>query len=55
MQLAGPLFNLGSLFRQIDETAVDVEELFHMLRTKPHVKELPGAKDFVYKDGALEI
>lgn len=35
MQLAGPLFNLGSLFRQIDETSVDVEELFHMLKTKP--------------------
>lgn len=24
MQLAGPLFNLGSLFRQLDESSVDV-------------------------------
>lgn len=46
MQLSGPLFNLGTFFRQIDETSVDVEELFHMLNTKPIVKESPNAKDF---------
>jgi ABC-type transport system involved in Fe-S cluster assembly fused permease/ATPase subunit len=49
MQLAGPLFNLGTFFRQIDETSVDVEELFHMLNTKPIVKEDPNAKDYEYK------
>jgi len=55
MQLSGPLFNLGTFFRQIDETSVDVEELFHMLNTKPIVKESPDAKDFKYKDGAIKI
>jgi len=33
MQLAGPLFNLGTMFKQLDETSVDVEELYHMLNT----------------------
>jgi ABC-type transport system involved in Fe-S cluster assembly fused permease/ATPase subunit len=53
--MAGPLFNLGSLFRQIDETSVDVEELFHMLNTKPRVKEKEDAKDFEWKGGKIEI
>ena len=55
MQLAGPLFNLGTFFRQIDETSVDVEELFHMLRTKPQVTESEDAKDFEYKAGKIKI
>lgn len=48
MQLAGPLFNLGGFFRQIDETSVDVEELFHMLNSKPMVKEKEDAKEFEF-------
>ena len=55
MQMAGPLFNLGALFRQLDETSVDVEELFHMLKTKPSVKEKEDAKDFEYKEGAIKF
>lgn len=46
---------MGSLFRQIDETSVDVEELFHMLNTKPRVKEKDDAKDFEWKEGKIEI
>lgn len=46
LQLAGPLFNMGTLFRQLDETSVDVEELFHMLSAKPLVKEKEDAVDF---------
>jgi len=55
LQLAGPLFNLGTLFRQIDETSVDVEELFHMLKSKPFVKEKEGAVDFKYGSGKIKI
>mmetsp|Transcript_6179 Transcript_6179/g.10489 ORF Transcript_6179/g.10489 Transcript_6179/m.10489 type:complete len:358 (-) Transcript_6179:217-1290(-) len=55
MQLAGPLFNMGTLFRQLDETSVDVEELFHMLKQKPIVKEKEDAKEFEYKEGNLKI
>jgi ABC-type multidrug transport system fused ATPase/permease subunit len=41
--LAGPLFNLGSLFRQLDESSVDVVELYHVLNAKPIVCEKPEA------------
>ena len=32
MQLAGPLFNMGTFFREIDQSSVDIEDLFHMLQ-----------------------
>ena len=31
MQLSGPLFNMGMLFREIDQSQVDVEDLYYML------------------------
>lgn len=31
MQLAGPLFNMGTLFREVAQSQVDVEDLFYML------------------------
>lgn len=55
MQLAGPLFNLGTVFRQLDETTVDVEELYHMLNTKPMVKEPENAKQFELKEGGVKF
>ena len=55
MQLAGPLFNMGTLFRQLDETSVDVEELYHMLNAKPIVKEKENAVDFEFKNGAIKF
>jgi len=32
MQLSGPLFNIGTLFRTVDQSGVDVEDLYHMLK-----------------------
>lgn len=32
MQLSGPLFNMGTFFREVDQSQVDVEDLFFMLR-----------------------
>ena len=31
MQMAGPLFNMGTFFREIDQSSIDVEDLYHML------------------------
>ena len=53
MQLAGPLFNLGSLFRQLDESSVDVKELYHMLRAQPIVKESADATPYDFKGGKI--
>ena len=55
MQLAGPMFSMGTLFRQMEETSVDVQELYHMLQTKPSVTEKPDAKDFEFKAGRMTI
>ena len=55
MQLAGPMFSMGTLFRQMEETSVDVEELFHMLKTKPSVVEKPDAEEFELKEGRIKV
>lgn len=55
MQLAGPLFNLGTFFRQLEETSVDVEDLYHNINAKPIVTEKPNAKDFEYKEGKIKF
>eukprot|EP00352_Strombidinopsis_acuminata_P000291 CAMPEP_0176348030 /NCGR_PEP_ID=MMETSP0126-20121128/7546_1 /TAXON_ID=141414 ORGANISM="Strombidinopsis acuminatum, Strain SPMC142" /NCGR_SAMPLE_ID=MMETSP0126 /ASSEMBLY_ACC=CAM_ASM_000229 /LENGTH=59 /DNA_ID=CAMNT_0017696591 /DNA_START=1051 /DNA_END=1230 /DNA_ORIENTATION=+ len=46
MQLSGPLFNMGTLFREVAQSQVDVEDLFYMLKQKPLVSEKPDAVDF---------
>ena len=33
MQLSGPLFNMGTLFREVNQAQVDVEDLFNMLQS----------------------
>ena len=55
MQLAGPLFNLGTFIRQLDETSVDVEDLYHNINTKPMITEKSGAKDFEFKEGKIKF
>lgn len=55
MQLAGPLFNLGTFLRQLEETSVDVEDLYHNINSKPLVTEKPDAKDFEYKEGKIKF
>lgn len=55
MQLAGPLFNLGTFFRQLEETSVDIEDLYHNINSKPMVVEKDDAKDFEYKEGKIKF
>jgi ABC-type transport system involved in Fe-S cluster assembly fused permease/ATPase subunit len=55
MQMAGPLFNMGTFFREIDQSQVDVEDLFYMLKQTPLVTEKEDAKDFVYTEGKIEF
>jgi ABC-type transport system involved in Fe-S cluster assembly fused permease/ATPase subunit len=55
MQLAGPLFNMGMLFREIDQSQVDVEDLFHMLNQTPVIKEKEGAVNMDWKGGNIEL
>ena len=55
MQLSGPLFNMGTFFRTMDQSGVDVEDLYHMLRAVPMVQEKPDAVDYQYKSGSIEF
>ncbi len=49
MQLQGPLFNMGTFFREVDQSSVDVEDLYHMLKQQPVVKEPENPLQFEYK------
>eukprot|EP00347_Sterkiella_histriomuscorum_P008473 403344961 len=55
IQLAGPLFNMGTLFREIDQSQVDVEDLYLMLRTVPRIQEKVDAKDLQFQQGKIEL
>jgi ABC-type transport system involved in Fe-S cluster assembly fused permease/ATPase subunit len=48
MQLSGPLNNMGMLFREIDQSQVDVEDLYYMLKQQPVIKEKENAIDYNY-------
>ena len=55
MQLAGPLFNMGTFFRTVSQSTVDVEDLFFIHNQKPIVNEIEDARDFEYKNGTIEF
>jgi ABC-type transport system involved in Fe-S cluster assembly fused permease/ATPase subunit len=55
MQMAGPLFNMGTFFREVDQSKVDVEDLYHMLKQQPVVNEKDDAKQFEFKAGGIEF
>lgn len=53
--MAGPLFNMGTFFREIDQSQVDVEDLFHMLKQEPFITEKEDAGQLEYKSGKIEF
>ena len=55
MQMSGPLFNMGTFFREIDQSSVDVEDLYMMLQQVPLVREKDDATDFEYKEGLISF
>ena len=55
MQLAGPLFNMGMVFREVAQSQVDVEDLFYMLQQKPKVVESPDAQELRFDKGQIEF
>jgi ABC-type transport system involved in Fe-S cluster assembly fused permease/ATPase subunit len=55
LQLAGPLFNMGTLFREIDQSQVDVEDLYFMLHHKSAVQEKENAIDYNFEKGRVVL
>lgn len=55
MQLSGPLFNMGMMFREVGQTQVDVEDLVNMLERVPKIQDSPNAVDFNFRAGEIEL
>ena len=55
MSLQFPLNFLGSLYRDMNESQVEINELFEILEIKSKVEESPNAKEYEYKGGAIEL
>ena len=55
MQISQPLHFMGTIFRNLDESQVKVEDLFLILKMKKAVIEKPDAKDYVHKNGDIEF
>lgn len=55
MQVAQPLHFMGTIFREVDESHVNVEELFNILEYKSRVVESPNARPLTTTIGELEF
>ena len=46
---------MGTVFRELDESHVNVEDLFNILRMEQKVKEKENASEYEFKGGELEL
>jgi ABC-type transport system involved in Fe-S cluster assembly fused permease/ATPase subunit len=46
---------VGTLFREIDQSTVDLEDLYNLLNSSPYVKEKPDAKEFEFIEGKIKF
>ena len=55
MSLQSPLNFLGSIYRELNEAQVEINELFEILELKSKIQEKPDAKPYEFKGGKIEI
>lgn len=55
MQLQFPLNFMGTIYRELKESQLEVKDLFHMLSIQSKVKEAPNAMTYEYKGGAIQF
>lgn len=55
LQLFIPLGFLGTVMREVQYTAADLDRLFQLFDLQPSVQEKPTAKSFHYNNGAIEF
>jgi len=54
-QLSIPLNFIGSVYRELRQSTIDMEALFSLRQVQPGVVEAPDAPDFCYKTGEIEF
>lgn len=55
VQIFGPLFNLGNIYRGWQESFVEINELLEMLNIKTKIVESPNAKELEYTKGNIRL
>ena len=55
IQLYQPLHLMGTIYRAIRQSLVDLENLFGILNAKPEIVDKPGAKALVVDKGAVSF
>jgi ABC-type transport system involved in Fe-S cluster assembly fused permease/ATPase subunit len=54
-QFNNPLHNLGTLLRQINQSAIDCEDLYKLMMTSSNVVEKTDAKPLEFKTGKISL
>ena len=55
LQLYQPLHFMGTVYREIRQALVDLENMFALLGDNPEIIDKPGAKDLQISDGEVEF
>ncbi|HEY8580325.1 MAG TPA: ABC transporter ATP-binding protein/permease, partial [Beijerinckiaceae bacterium] len=55
IQLYQPLNFMGMVYREIKQAIIDIEAMFDVLGQNPEIKDRPGAKPLVVKQGAIRF
>ena len=55
MQITQPMHFMGTIFREIDESQVNVEDLFFVVKQVPKVIERPDAVPYAPAGGEVEF
>ncbi|KAF7723880.1 Iron-sulfur clusters transporter atm1, mitochondrial [Apophysomyces ossiformis] len=54
-QLSMPLNFLGSVYRELRQSLIDMDTLFNLENQRALIQDAPDAKDFVYKGGEIRF